>query len=312
MHFLQFLVILGSISAPWPAMLRSLFTASSLVYGAGTGQALPPDCWLPLLNLAYPPLAVQRALLNFITPVVLFSCVAATVAALCAVLHCLARRRKANGRLLANHARSPSFVWQLPIVAVVVVFYAFPTVVKTVLSFFACLPIDDASQQPYPEYAVRNHTAWYSLMDVNAECYVGWHRNWAFGLGLPAVLVLCVGLPVWLLVFLLRPGRSGEAAEASFQEQFGFLFRNYRDKFVAWEAVWAVQTVLLTAVAVLQYSISAYYSSILLAVIIFVKTVLEAVMQPYADKRLHHLSLTSSACLFLTAQCTQALFTASG
>jgi hypothetical protein len=311
-HFLQFLVILGSIAAPWPAMLRSLFAASTLVYGAGTGQALSLDCWLSLLNLAYPPLAVQRALLNFITPVVLFCCVAATVAALCAVLRWLARRRKASGQSRAHHFRSLPFLRQLPIVAIVVVFYAFPTVVKTALSFFACLPIDDPSQQPYPEFAVRNHTAGYSLMDISAECYVGWHKAWAFGLGLPAVVVLCVGVPVWLLVFLVRAGRRGKAADASFQEKFGFLFRNYRDKCVAWEAVWAVQTVLLTTVAVLQYSISAYYASILLSVIMFVRTVLEAVVQPYADRRLHYLSVASSACLFLTAQCTQALFTASG
>lgn len=80
---------------------------------------------------------------------------------------------------------------------------------------------------------------------------------------------------------------------------------------MAWEVVWAVQTVLLTAVAVLQYSISAYYAMCLLSAICLASAVLEAVMQPSAGRRLHHLSLASSACPFLTAQCTLVLFTAS-
>lgn len=67
----QFLVILGSVSAPWPETLQLLFRASSVVFGAASGETFSIDCWLSAyLGRSRVPLAIQRQLLYFLAPVV--------------------------------------------------------------------------------------------------------------------------------------------------------------------------------------------------------------------------------------------------
>lgn len=61
-RFLQYLVILGSISVPWPAFLAGTIAAATAVFGVGSGQALSLDCWLPHYVPSRLPLALQRQL----------------------------------------------------------------------------------------------------------------------------------------------------------------------------------------------------------------------------------------------------------
>jgi hypothetical protein len=76
-QFLQYIVILGSISVPWPAFLGFVFTAATVVFGVGSGQlALSLDCWLPHCLPGKLPLALQRQLSYFVGAlVVVLACV---------------------------------------------------------------------------------------------------------------------------------------------------------------------------------------------------------------------------------------------
>lgn len=165
-----------------------------------------------------------------------------------------------------DHILRARFSWQLlgrlRVAALVVAFYAYPTLVKAALIFFACLPIDNAAHSPHAEYAIRNHTAGYWVMDIQQECFTGSHRQWALGLGVPAVVVLCLGVP--LALFLLLWCNTQNTSKKAFQQRYGFLYCNYADSKVWWEAVWAVQTVLLTAVSVFHFSARAYFSLLLM------------------------------------------------
>jgi len=58
-----------------------------------------------------------------------------------------------------------------------------------------------------------------------------WHGPWALGMGVPTVLLLCLGVPVVLLLFLLRNGQS--TTSWAFREQ-------YVDSKLLWGTVWAV------------------------------------------------------------------------
>jgi MFS family permease len=191
----------------------------------------------------------------------------------------------------------------------VTAFYAYPTLVRGALSFFACLPIDDANQQPYPEYAIRNNTAGYWVGAIQQECFAGWHRSWALGFGLPAMLVLCVGVPCGMFMFLWCS--KAKLSDASFQEHYGFLFRNYKDSKPWWEAIWTAQTVLLTAISVFHFTLQAYYALMLMALVLFVSVCVQIGARPYEQRLLHRLHLASTCCLFLLAWMSLALFSAS-
>jgi hypothetical protein len=119
-----------------------------------------------------------------------------------------------------------------------------------------------------------------------------------------------VGVPVGLLVLLVM--NRANAADTQFHERFGFLYRNYTDSRMWWEAVWASPTVLLTAVAVFQYYVKAYYTIVVLMIMFLGIAVLQSVAKPWAEPWLHRLQLAGSACLFLTAYCTLTLFTVYG
>jgi hypothetical protein len=174
------------------------------------------------------------------------------------------------------------------------------------LSFFACLRIDDSLQEPYPEYAVLNHTAGYWVQDIQQECFAGWHRPWALGFGVHAVALLCLAVPIGLWLFLLTKKES--IADAEFRKHYGFLYRNYTDRWVSWEAVWAAQTVLLTAVSVFHFTLQAYYPLFAMCLVLLLSAAVQLMALPYDQTELHRLHLTSTWCLFFNAWLSIALF----
>lgn len=316
--YLQYVVILGSISVPWPSYLTYVFDSASVVFGAASSQILSLDCVLPhYVNASAPPLAVQRQLVNFLAPVAVFVVVILCLLVFRAACKCgrwvgccrQHRRRTLQPHSITHPQLRVSRHW--PIVAMVVVYFAYPTLVTASLSFFACLVIDTPSG-PYAEYALRNHSAGYWVYDgLNQECFSGWHKAWALGLGLPLTLVFCLLLPVGVLLFLWLVG-SSRAADPSFRELYGFWWRNMKQNRVWWEPVWMVRTVLLSAVAVFHFVLRAFYSMLLLGVMFAGSAVLQAWAKPYAEPRLHAMHLAASSCLFVTAYCSLALFSVTG
>jgi len=146
-QFMQYVVIIGSVSVPWPHQinLQRWFQAASTVFGAASGQSLSLDCWLPqyteAVRLAF---AIQRSLMHFLSPVVVFVGVAVLQCLWWGVQRCVMRGgcciRSAPRRL----SRTQDFhvARMLPVTALVVMFFAYPTLLRASLGFFACLRID--------------------------------------------------------------------------------------------------------------------------------------------------------------------------
>jgi hypothetical protein len=97
-------------------------------------------------------------------------------------------------------------------------------------------------------------------------------------------------------------------ADPGFRVHYGFLYRNYTDRWVWWEAVWAGQTVLLTAVSVFHFMLRAYYALFAMCLVLLLSTGLQLIARPYAQNELHRLHLTSTWCLFFNAWLSFVLF----
>jgi hypothetical protein len=302
-QFLQYLVILGSMSVRWPKFLTWVFATATVVFGGASGQALSFDCWLAnYVPQKWLPLAIQRQLALFVVAVGILL----AVMLLMSCVHIVKRVAKARKRGQVFHSRATQLWRKLRVAVLVMAFYAYPTLVKASLSFFACLRIDDGSKQPYPEYSVLNHRSGYWVQDIQQQCFAGWHRPWALGFGIPAVALLCMFVPVGLWLFLSVKRNS--IADAGFREHYGFLYRNYTDRWVWWEAVWAAQTVLLTAVSVFHFMLQAYYALFAMCLVLLLSAGLQLIARPYAQTDLHRLHLTSTWCLFFNAWLAIALF----
>lgn len=328
-QFLQFLVIIGSVSVPWPDWLRSLFRVSSVVFGAASGQALSLDCWMSHykpFGLGLLPRAMQLQLFTILAPLLVFAAVcllallwwglrrlpsaaAAHCGSCCNPPHAEASYgRCCTPRAFCTRVKPVTFrqlLRKLPVTALIVAFYAYPSLLRASLSFFACLRVDappaDGSIPLDPDgnpVRLLSHPHGYSILDIQQACFVGWHRGWALGLGIPAVLITCLGVPLGLL-WLLK-AKAASADDPAFREHWGFLYRNYKQDKLWWEAVWAGQMVLLSLVAAFHFKLEAYYSMLMLCLIFVVGAALQSLFKPYSVAKLHQVHYASFACLFLT------------
>ena len=188
-------------------------------------------------------------------------------------------------------------------------YYAHPTLARAAISFFACLRIDRVPpevQLPPGATAPLNHTAGYWVSDITQQCFAGYHKGWALGLGLPFILLWCIGVPVAMGVglFLCR----AKADEDSFREHFGFLYRSCRPERMWWEAVWAARTVVLTVISVFAVPMERYFAALSLHMVFLVSAGLQIGFQPYAFPTLHRMHMVSTSCLAATTLGALAMF----
>jgi hypothetical protein len=305
--FVQYTVIIGAVAVPWPVLsVRRWFEAAGVVFGMASSQTVSLDCWL----YGYPissrlPIAYQRQLVYFLAPVFVMLAVVALQwlvwAASRWVAPLIRRPRKAAGQQPAL-----SVVRKLPVTLLVLTFYAYPTLLRASLSLFACLRIDKVTvidgRQVVPggpgATAPLSHEHGYWVSNITQECFAGSHTKWALGMGVPAVAMWCVVVPVamGLGLFLCRARADSE----SFREHFGFLYCNYRPERMWWEAVWAARTVVLSLVSVFTFPMQRYFSVLALLAVFWASAVLQNVFKPYAFQELHRMHMVLTSCLAVT------------
>jgi hypothetical protein len=142
--FLQCTVIIGSVPVPWPLfdVVHRWFQAVGIVFTVGSGQALSLDCWLyhyvPQDKL---PLAVQRQLVYLLAPLFVWLAVMVLQWLAWAVVRWVVPMvwRPKEG---ASQQPALLVVRKLPVTLLVLAFYAYPTLLRVSLGFFACLSID--------------------------------------------------------------------------------------------------------------------------------------------------------------------------
>jgi hypothetical protein len=148
--FLQYLVIIGSVSVPWPLSdVQQWLQAIGIVVTMGSGQALSLDCRLSYyVGSTVLPNAIQRQLVLFLAPVctliavMLLDCLAWALKRW--VLPLFRQPRESAGDIPPRRGQSACLLLRkLPVTVMVLLYYAFPTLLRAALSFFACLKIDE-------------------------------------------------------------------------------------------------------------------------------------------------------------------------
>lgn len=176
------------------------------------------------------------------------------------------------------------------------IFFNLPTIARNMFSFFACVPIDEAPSGP-PYSAAAVGTYW--SMDLNAQCWTGYHLNWALGLGLPILLLLCMGLPAGIL-FITLANRS-RLDDPEFSQHYGFLYRLYKPKYCWWELVVVLQTLSLVAVSVHCHSLGPLYQGLIVNATLALMVVLLMAAKPHSHAAAYRVSLHAMGCLAFTS-----------
>jgi hypothetical protein len=184
---------------------------------------------------------------------------------------------------------------RLASIAMIVLFFFLPSVLKTVSGLFVCIPLDQPASAPYSANAVGS----FWVYDVDTSCFSpGWHAALSLGLGVPQFALLCVGLP--LVIVCITSINRGRLSEPVFVRHWGFLTRPYKSSRCWWEAVLVCETTALVAVSAFGVNIGAFYQTIAMTAVLLLIMHLLQVCRPFADAQSGRCMLQGVQCLLLT------------
>lgn len=181
-QYLQYVVIIGSVSVSWPLFdVQQWLQAIGIVVTMGSGQALSLDCWLHAYTQhSALPIAIQRQLVYFLAPVFTLTAVVMLQCLVWVLRHWLrltstVQPQKDAGTATPGVQRPSLLLWRkLPVTVLVLVYYAYPTLLRASLSFFACLSIDEPLSVDAPKGATAplSHRWGYWVSSIEQECHV--------------------------------------------------------------------------------------------------------------------------------------------
>ena len=293
--YVQYLVVLGMARVVWPDSLSAVFSAATFLFSSSSGQFISLDCLLSEMAGLRVPMAVVKQLIYLVLPFVVMVAVCIVYAVFVVLSRCWSHRGWAAAR--AQVSLLSTLLARLPVVVLVVLYTFFPSLVRVGLSFYACLHLDVSPAVGEFANATAAHGYW--VYDMQQECMAPWHKVWALGLGIPCVLIFCLGVPVVIVAWLVAT--KAKLYEPGFRLHFGSLYRNFRSRCFYWEAVVAVQTLVLVCVAVFSNTIGPYYLLVMFAFLFSLSLVLQVWFRPFAFAKLHHLQLSAMGCLYVTA-----------
>jgi len=292
--FSQYTLIVASVQAAdsWPATIARPLQALAWIWAAASPQTLAPEC---LLQSSASASGVAKVVFYVTLPVVLL-----VVLLLLEVVlrfagdQCMCQSFRRGHRPRRSQAWDSSFLDRLIAASMVVVFFFLPSIVRVTFGLFACISIDSRAQPPNHPLAVGS----FWLHDTNQQCFEGWHRDLALGLGIPLLLFVCF-VPGFILYKTL-PSKN-KLQDRTWHQHYGFLLQDYKPGFRFWEAVVAAQTITLVAISVFSYTLGPFYQAMLMNIALAVIWLVLAVAKPLAHQDAQRVAVVSMGCLFLTS-----------
>jgi hypothetical protein len=206
-----------------PSPLLLLLLPPQWLYSVGSSQALALECIYDVHAHDIPP-DVQRQLVYIIMPLavfmalwmleVLLRCLRA-VSPACAHGRCTVRKA-ARGRPAFHRLGTLTLV-----LFMVTIFFFLPALVRSGLTFFACIPLDNPNAVPYAWAGLAPGSYW--VAGPNQPCWSGWHAKWAWCFGAPIIVLLCGIIPISIAALVFFNRHRLDSPEL--KRRFGFIYR---------------------------------------------------------------------------------------
>ena len=145
-------------------------------------------------------------------------------------------------------------------------------------------------------------------IDLTEVCFEGRHAAFAWGLGLPMILLYVVGLPVGALVMVWRLHRRAERRKKAVEKckghsTWGLFYSAFRDDTWWWEGTVALRKIGIAMIGVFGAAMGEMQVSLTLVLVFFV-ILLTAVRRPYGEspngQLLQRLEVSTLCLLYLT------------
>lgn len=231
MSYVQFVSLAAGLEIDWPSSLTTLFRAQQ---GAGsvTELFISFDCALETPaagDLGNTDLFYKTQILYFFIP---FMGVTAIILFWTGMYlfrgYCRRSERRTKG-VLRVIMRENAIVS-----CIVLLFFMHPTLTTRTFMMFACQEVDKDE--------------FYLAQDLNIQCYTVEHTLWIMSIGLPAVIIFVIGIPLGAFIVLYR--RKAILMTEHCKATFGFLYSGFEMKFFYWECVIMIRKVLVISIVV--------------------------------------------------------------
>jgi hypothetical protein len=271
------------LNIEFPSSVTAPLKAVAWFWAPASPQALSIDCLLGGSGAAGAlPIAMQRVLVYICIPLAMLL----ALLLLEVTFLKFSRKSRARGQGMADRLFASGFV---------AAFFFLPSIARSLFSLFACVPIDEPASSPFVAEAVGSFWA----LDLNMQCWTGYHRVFSLGVGVPLLLLVCVGLPACILYKTLSYRHMLNNAHVI--KHYGFLFRAYKSKFCWWECVIVLQTEALVAVSVFGHSIGPMYQALFANAMLALMTVVLMMARPHAHAAAYRVMLHAMCCLVVTS-----------
>eukprot|EP00775_Hariotina_reticulata_P009586 gene9586-9749_t len=320
--YMQLLGLLRLIRIKWPPYVRQLFIFMDFTSGVATWVSLACS----LNDRPGMPRSIQRVIFLLLWPAI-----ALAAAAVFWVVYAILKNRADPSSSLRRNQRVRHY---MVLTSIAILYFLYTPTTREVISLFACQPVDSERQliQVAPASRYENGTllpegqvssdaalalvytnansSWpgqgFWTTDTEVACGSSVHLAVALGMGVPALLLFVLGLPVALWLLLRRFGcrkteDGGRMLELPQLElQYGLMYDKYRYSCYFWECLVLLENCALTTLLVLLQPQAPELQVLMYMVIIFIEALLLTTIRPYACNLLGTLRLSSTCAIFTT------------
>eukprot|EP00798_Chlamydomonas_sp_ICE-L_P007587 gene7587-742_t len=264
--YLQVAALLQNINLSWPSSINSLLSFSNRVTN-GVSLTVSLDC---SLSNAFIPYSVQKAIITVCSPlVILFFSLPIWIA----LYQWSFKKKNPHGWTMRQYLKN-----RLTITIISVVFFVYPGITETLLSFFTCPLIEtNESGVAYYEYSLSAGRYWSS--DYSLKCYEGAHLQLVVFLGIPGVVLFAIGVPIFSWWFLSR--HKDKLREPAFVQEYGFIYGDYRDDTYYWESIVMGRKFFIVLVVVFFSALGTAYQILVALGVLVVALVVQMIMDPF-------------------------------
>ncbi|KAG2425786.1 hypothetical protein HXX76_013411 [Chlamydomonas incerta] len=267
------------------------------------GSLVSLDCSLP--DATGVPKAMQRIILAALAPLYVSVVVGLVWVGLMLPVYRAERRaalRAADVPTLRSVARRylpPRLLMSFA----TVMFYFYPNTVRALLSIFSCVGVDDGYTDNELAVAAGLHPGKYWTLDYDIRCYVGQHLALAIGLGVTGLLLLAVGWPLGVALWLYdRAGRRDQ--QLDFSDFSLVVYSSYRElyllKYLYWESVIMLRQLCVAVVVVLLAQKGVAVQMLVVIAVVAGALVLQLIVQPFKTPTMNRLEETSLVVIIVT------------
>lgn len=294
--YMQYMLIIASLNIQWPESILYPFQALAWLFSSASPETLSVDCLFARGDAL--PFAIKKTLFYLAMPLLMLCVLLLYEGVVCCVV---AKRITEGGGM--QTAGAYNLFDRLLSCAVVVLFFFLPSLARTTFSLFACVLLD---YPPASSTATASSTNMYAalgsfwMLDMDQQCYHGYHKAWSLALGMPLLLLLCIALPAAVLGLTLH-SRRRMRQDPDYVCHYGFLSEPYKQPLCFWEGVIALQTEGLVAISVFGFTLGPYYQTLVMHTAIASVLLLLIVYKPHAKVEAGIVMQRGVFCLLVTS-----------